>query len=266
MKGKSLDHSSREIIALVFLLGLPFFAQGQELKAQAYIMTEYVVKPYMSKAFEAATAEENAMFAAINYSYGWTAFSTEDFHYYFFVPIGKDAASLDRHNATLNEAEARLPESYATLEKKMAEAAEYWREAVVYLRPDLSYTPAESTIKAEDPNYVFFEFAYILPEKEKEFATFYKDWAALCRKIGFRIGYIAYRGIFGTDNPLYVSTMIAKTPADPFIEEDRIMKALGPDEKAELGTMYEKATTYFRKYETRHGRSRPDLSYVPKAR
>ena len=266
MKGKVLYLSSGEIVALVFLLGLPFFVQGQELKAQAYIMTEYVVKPYMTKAFEAATAEEKAMFAAIHYSYGWTAFSTEDFHYYFFMPIGKDAASLDRHNAALDEAEARLPESYATLEKKMAEATEYWREAVVYLRPDLSYTPAESRIKAEDPNYVFFEFTYILPEKETEFETFYKDWGALCRKIGFRIGYIAYRGIFGTDNPLYISTMIAKTQADTFVEEERIMKTLGPDEQAELGTMYEKAYTYFRKYETRHGRSRPDLSYIPKSK
>lgn len=264
MKRKVLYRSSRNIAALVSLLGLPYFVQAQELKAQAYIMTEYIVKPYMTKAFEAATAEEKAMFAAINYAFGWTAFSTEDFHYYFFVPIGKDATSLDKHNAALDEAEARLPENYAALEKKMAEASEYWREAVVYLRPDLSFTPAESRIKDEDSNYVFFEFAYILPDKEKEFEAFYKDWAALCRKIGFRIGYVAYRGIFGTDNPLYISTMIAKTQADTFVEEDRLMKTLGPDVQAELGTMYEKAYTHFRKYETRHGRSRPDLSYVPK--
>lgn len=253
-------------MALVFLLGLPFFVQGQELKAQAYLMTEFVVKPYMAKAFEAATIEEKAMFAAINYSYGWDAYSTEDFHYYFFVPGGKDAASLDRQNAARAEAEARLPESYTTLEKRIAEACEYYRVAVVYLMPRLSYTPPESDIKAEESNYVFFEFTYILPEKEKEFETFYKDWTALCRKIGFRIGYVAYKGEFGTDNPLYVSTMIAKTQADTFVEEERIMKTLGPDEQAELGAMYEKAYTFFRKYETRHGRSRPDLSYMPKSK
>jgi len=266
MKSKILAVSSVGLMVAACLPVLSVSAQAQELKAQAYLMTEYVVKPYMAKEFEAATLEEKAMFADINYSYGWNAFSTEDFHYYFFMPIGKDAASLDRHNAALDEAEARLPEDYATLEKRMAEAYEYYREAVVYLRPDLSYTPAESNIKPEASNYVLFEFTYILPEKEKEFETYYKEWAALCRKVGFRIGYVAYRGVFGTDNPFFVSTMIARTQADTFVEEERIMKTLSPEQQAELGAMYEKAFAFFRKYEVRNGRSRPDLSYTPKTK
>jgi len=266
MKGKALYLSSMGLAVMIGLLGLSVFSQAQELEAQGYLLTEYVVKPYMTKEFETAAIEEIAMFADIHFPYGWVAYCTEDFHYYFFTPIGKDAASLDRFNAALTEAEARFPESYAMLEKRMAEASEYYREAIVYLRPDLFYTPAEFNIKPEESNYVFFELAYILPGKEKEFEAYYKEWAALCRKIGFRIGYVAYKGEFGTDNPLYISTMIAKTQADTFVEEDRIMKTLGPDEQAELGTMYEKAYTFFRKYETRHGRSRPDLSYTPKAK
>lgn len=264
MKEKALHILSREVLALIFFLGLPFFVQGQEPKAQAYLMTEFVVKPYMAKAFEAATIEENAMFAAINYTYGWTAYSTEGFHYYFFIPVGEDIASLERHNALLEEAEARLPEGYAMLEKQMAEASEYWRETVVYLRPDLSYIPAGSTIKPDESNYVLFELTYILQEKEKEFVAYYRDWAALCRKIGFRIGYVAYRGVFGTDNPFYISTMIAGTQADTFVEQERIMKTVSPELQAELGAMYEKAFAYLRKYEPKHGRSRPDLSYTPK--
>jgi hypothetical protein len=173
---------------------------------------------------------------------------------------------MDSFIAALTEAEARLPENYEMLEKRMAGAYEYYREMVVYLRPDLSYTPAESNIKPEESNYVFFELAYILPEKEKEFEAYYKEWAALCQKIGFRIGYVAYRGVFGTDNPFYVSTMIARTQADTFVEEERIMKRSSPEEQAELGAAYEKAFSYFRKYETKNGRSRPDLSYTPKAK
>ena len=266
MKSKNCYLSSIGFVVVVCLLALPVFTQGQELKAQGYLMTEYVVKPFMAKEFEKATIEEKAMFADVNFPYDWNAYSTEDFHYYFFTPIGKDAASLDSFNAALTEAEARLPENYETLEKRMAGAYEYYREAVVYLRPDLSYTPAEPNIKPEESNYVFFEFTYILPEKEKEFEAYYKEWAALCQKIGFRIGYVAYRGVFGTDNPFYLSTMIARTQADTFAEEERIMKTLSPEQQAELGAMYEKAFTFFRKYETRHGRSRPDLSYTPKAK
>ena len=266
MKGKTSYLPSMGFVIVVCLFVLSVFTQAQELKAQGYLLTEYVVKPFMAKEFEKATIEEKAMFADVNFPYGWNAYSTEDFHYYFFTPIGKDAASLDRFNAALTEAEARLQENYETLEKRMAGAYEYYREMVVYLRPDLSYTPAESNIKPEESNYVFFELTYILPGKEKEFEAYYKEWAALCQKIGFRIGYVAYKGVFGTDNPFYVSTMISKTQADIFVEEERIMKTLSPEEQVELGAAYEKAFSYFRKYETKNSRSRPDLSNTPKAK
>jgi hypothetical protein len=266
MKGTISFLASIGFVVVVCLLALPVFTQDQELKAQGYLMTEYVVKPFMAKEFEKATIEEKAMFADVNFPYGWNAYSTEDFHYYFFTPTGKDVASLDRFNAALTEAETRLPENYETLEKRMAGAYEYYREMVVYLRPDLSYTPAESNIKPEESNYVFFELTYILPEKEKEFEAYYKEWAVLCQKIGFRIGYVAYKGVFGTDNPFYVSTMISRTQADTFVEEERIMKTMSPEEQVELGAAYEKAFSYFRKYETKNSRSRPDLSNTPKAK
>jgi len=266
MRSKFFSLLSLGCAVLAGLLVFPFFTQAQELKAQAYIMTEFVVKPYMAKEFEAAVIEENALFAGINFPYGSTAYSTEDVHYYFFIPIGKDAAALEKYGAAMTEAVAKLGENYEMLLKRMAGAYEYHREMIVYLRPGLSYTPAESNIKPGESNYVLFELTYILPDKEKEFETYYRDWAALCRKIGFRIGYVAYQGEFGTDNPFYLSTMIARTQADTFVEEERIMKTVSPELQAELGAMYEKAFSYFRKYEPKHGRSRPDLSYAPKTK
>jgi len=266
MKSKVLCLSSVGLAVMMGFLVLPAFSLAQELEAQGYLLTEYIVKPSMVKEFETATIEEISMFADINFPYGHEAFKTDDFHYYFFTPIGKDAASIDRFNAALTEAEARLPKNYEMLEKRMAGAYEYYREMVVYLRPDLSYTPAESNVKPEESNYVLLELTYILPEKEKAFETYYRDWAALCRKIGFRIGYVAYRVVFGIDSPCYISTMISRRQADTFVEEERIMKTLSPEQQAELGEMYQKAFAFFRKYEPKNGRSRPDLSYAPKTK
>ena len=265
MKSKILALSSVGLAVTVCLFALPVFTQAQGQKAQGYLMIDYVVKPYMAKEFEAITIEENGLFAGIKFPYGWTAYSTEDLHYYFFFPI-ENFGSFDVIRTAFDEAEKRLGESYETLEKRMAGAYEYHREMVVYLRPDLSYTPTESNIKPEESNYVFFEFTYILPEKEEEFETYYREWAALCKKIDFRIGYAAYRGVFGTDNPFYVSAMIARTQADTFVEEERIMKTLSQEEQAELMAAYEKAFSFFRKYETKNGRSRPDLSYAPQTK
>jgi hypothetical protein len=266
MKAKVSCLSAAALFSLLGLLALSLLTPAQELTAQGYLLTEYIVKPSMAKEFETATTAEIAMFADINFPYGHEAFSTEDFHYYFFTPIGKDAASIDRFNAALTEAEARLPKDYETLERRMAGAYEYFREMVVYLRPDLSYAPAESNLKPEESHYVLFELNFILPDKEKEFETYCRDWAGLCRKIGFRIGYVAYRVVFGADNPCYITTMISRTQADTFVEEERIMRTLSPELQAELGAAYEKAYSYFRKYETKNGRSRPDLSYAPKTK
>jgi hypothetical protein len=266
MKGMALYLSSMGLVVVIGLLGLPASTPAQQLEAQGYLLTEYVVKPSMAKEFEATAIAEIAMFAAIDFPYGHEAFSTEDFHYYFFTPIGKDAASIDRFNEALTEAEARLPKDYEVLEKRMTGTYEYYREMVVYLRPELSYVPVESNTKPEESNYVLLELTYVLPEKEKEFESYYKDWAALCRKIGFRIGYVAYRVVFGADNPCYISTMMARTQADTYVEEERIMKTLNPEQQVELGAMYEKASSYLRKYEPKNGRSRTDLSYTPKTK
>lgn len=264
MKSKILALSSVGLAVAVCLFALPVSTQAQEQKAQGYLMIDYVVKPSMAKQFEAATTEEIGLYAGIKFPIGWTAYSSDDFHYYFFIPIGNFAA-IDGIYAAFGEAEKQLGEKYKLLEKRTEGTYEYYRAAVVYLRPDLSYTPAEPNIKPEESNYIFFELTYILPGKEEEFEAYCKEWAALCQKIGFHIGYAAYKGDIGTDMPFYFWAMSAKTQADTFIEEERIMKLLSQEEKEELGAAYEKAFAYFRKYETKNGRSRPDLSYTPKA-
>jgi len=266
MKSKISSISSVGCVALAGLLVLPVFSQAQELKDQTYIMTEYFVKPSMIKEFEAATIEVNALFAGIQFPYGWSAFSTEDSHYYILTPLGKDFASLDTLRVAFDEAESRFGKNYEVLEKKMAKTYEYYRDMVLYFRPDLSNTAARSYVKPEEAGFILFELTYILPGKEEEFEAYCKEWASLCQKIGYQIGYVAYSGGIGTDMPFYLWAMSAGSQADTFAEGERLMKILSPEEQAELMATHEKGYSFFRKYETRHGRSRLDLSYTPRAK
>jgi len=263
MKTKILSLLSIGFTVAAGLFALPVSTQAQALKAQGYLMVEHVVKPFMAKKFEAATIEGNVLFAGIKYPYSFTAYSTEDFHYYFFSPIGENFASLDSRSTAYFEAETQLGEKYKALEKLEEGTYEYYKEMVVYLRPDLSYAPVKQNIKPEESNYAFFELICILPGKVKEFEAYCKEWASLCQRIGLQIGYVTYQGVFGTEAPFYLFVTSAKTQADTFSEEERIMKTLSQEEKQELGAAYEKAFTFFQKYETKHGRSRPDLSYAP---
>lgn len=256
--------SSLGFVILIGFLVLPVFTQAQELKAQPYLLTEYVVKPSMIREFEAAILEKKALYAGVQWPNGWSAFSTEDSNYYFLAPLDKDLASLDTRRIAFDEAESRLGESYEALQKRMAGAYEYYREMVLYLRPDLSNTAPESYVKPEEAGYIRFEWTYILPGKEGDFEAYCKEWAALCRKIGYQIGYVAYSGGVGADMPFYLWAMSAGKQADTFAEGERLMKILGPEDQGELMATHGKGYSFFRKYETRHGRSRPELSYTPK--
>jgi predicted transcriptional regulator len=60
--------------------------------------------------------------------------------------------------------------------------------------------------------------------------------------------------------------MIARTQADTFAEEERLMKILSPEELEELKATSDKGPSFFRKLEIRRGYSLPGLSYTPRAK
>jgi hypothetical protein len=103
MKSKISVLSAVGLAVAACLVALPVSTQAQEQKAQGYLMEDYVVKPSMAKQFEAATAEEIGLYAGIKSPFGWTAYSSEDFHYYFFIQIG-NFASIDSIYAAFGQA------------------------------------------------------------------------------------------------------------------------------------------------------------------
>jgi hypothetical protein len=110
-------------------------------------------------------------------------------------------------------------------------------------------------------NFLVWSFAYVEFGKEKEFADICKQWIDLGASKNLPDGWEMYVIESGAEMPLYVWVESGKSAADYYAESEKTMTAIGEAKYAEL---WGKTIALLRKYEIKTGRSRPDLSLLPK--
>jgi hypothetical protein len=88
-----------------------------------------------------------------------------------------------------------------------------------------------------------------------------KQWIALYRSKNAETGWETYVGKFGANLPLYVLNMGGKSAADFFADDDAVTKLLGEEA---VKALTEKMMACLRKIEFKTGRSRADLTNIPK--
>lgn len=252
-----------KVLLLVFiLLGICAqfsFAQAKGQKPQLYMIYDNVVKPAMASKFEAAIKEELAVYAEVKFPYSISAYSSDDFHYYFLMPIENHAA-IDAVNKADEDVMKKNKERMEAMMKSVAGTFEYCRGGLIYLRPDLSYAAAEPRIKPEEVNFIYWGLASVEFGKEREFEEIIKQFVTLYKSDNVSLGFATYAGDMGTDMPFYFWSEGGKSAADFFSEDEKTNKILG----AKATELWNKLLTCLRKYESKTGLPRPDLSYTPK--
>jgi hypothetical protein len=124
-------------------------------------------------------------------------------------------------------------------------------------RPDLSYMPATPRLAQTDRRYFRWDFYYLLPGREKESEQIARDYAALFRQKGITDSFNIYTAVLGTDLPLLVAAIPAKSATDLLAADERINATLGAD----VRPLQQRAMAITRRFERREGTLRPDLSY-----
>ncbi len=248
------------VFLAVGLLSVLFVFSGttgaQEQKSQLYSVTEVIVKPAMVAQFEAAVKKE----IELGYPYPYSAYSTDDFYYYFLVPI-ENYAGIDAMNKTEGEWAAKAGQEYEAMMKSLAGTVEHYRSGVVRFLPELSYAPKKPRLKAEEEKFITWYFAYLEFGKEKEFADICRQFVDVSKSKDTSIGWNMYAVQSGTEMPLYFWAEGGKSAAEYFAENDKVIKKMGEEKFAEL---WSKSMATLRKYEIKTGRLRPDLSNMPK--
>jgi len=239
----------------VFLV-LSGLAGAQEQKSQLYSITEVVVKPAMAAKFEAAVKKENEL----GYPFPSEAYSTDDFYYYFLTPI-ESYAGIDAMNKAEGEWAAKIGQEYQALMKSVEGTFDYYRSGVVRSLPELSYAPKKPRLKPEEQKFITWGFAYVEFGKEKEFADICKQLVEVSKSKDTSIGWNMFVVESGAELPFYFWAEGGKSAAEYYAESDKVVKKMGEEKFAEL---WNKFLTTLRKYESKTGRPRPDLSNLPK--
>jgi len=235
-------------------------AQAEEQKGQLLSVGHYVVKPSMVGEFEAMVKEWIVQCAKYNYPYRWNASSSEDFLYLFFTPVDNfaDIDNMDKADAEL--AKKIGEEQMQTLMKRFEGTYDYYRYYIARSLPELSYTPENPRLKPEESNFVFTDFYYVQPGKEKEFEGICKEWVTLQKSKNIADRYSLAVRVMGTELPVYIGNSSGKNAADYFSQAKKNWEQI----KDEGEALWKKTMALCRKFEGRNSWRRPDLSYMPK--
>jgi len=130
---------------------------------------------------------------------------------------------------------------------------------MISLLPDLSYDPQNTGLMEEGLAFRRFDYYYIKPGNEEQAKAIAKEWQDLFASKKIESGYRLYTGGMGTEAPLYIVVQWAASPADFEAQETKVNELLGEEGKA----LNQKTMAITRKFETKTGWMRPDLSYTP---
>jgi len=258
MKGKI---SSFLVVGFVVgLLLLPNLSQAEEQKAQLFFIEEVVVKPSMVAEYEAHVRNVLDLVKKHGFPYPWTAFSTEDLHYFFVLPVD-NYATMDSFFKALEEWYIKIgKENSQALQKEVTGTYKHVRYSCYRYVPEMSYLPENPRLKPGERNFGLMGYCYVIGGKEGEVTDYFKKIAEFCKEKNYTNGWDTYAGEFGTDMPLYVYMEFGKSAGDFWTQSDEFHEAHG----AEINKIWSKCLALFRKYEYKTGRVRPDLSYMPK--
>jgi hypothetical protein len=184
-------------------------------------------------------------------------------HYYFLTPI-QNYAGIDSMEKADNEWSAKIgKEKSDALMKGYEGTFEYYKTGVIRSLPGLSYIPKAPKYKPEEENFVSWGFASVEFGKGEEFSSICKQYIALYDSAKIPVGWRMYVGLMGMEMPFYFWAETARSAAEYYADGEKVTKTVGETKSTEL---WNKTMAVCKKYESKIGRPRPDLSNKPKGK
>jgi hypothetical protein len=226
------------------------------------ILHQELAKPGKIAEYEAATKEFVALarkHKALMPTFSFEAVMSPDFTYAFATPL-KSLGDLDRIMSEFGALAQAAGPSFVDVTKRSGDATDHTRESIIALAPELSYLPASPRLKREEMPYRHFDLYYLRPGTEAEADSVAADILKLFKAKAMPNPYTIYKVILGPEMPLYVVAVGARDASDFHAQQAGLQAALGAEGK----DLFARAFTLTRRFETREGTFRPDLSLPAK--
>ena len=252
-------------LLIILLIGsCSFFTYGQEEKpeSQIYMIWDEVVKPSKVADYEKAFKHAMDLWKEYSYPYSMYSFNTEDFHYYFSIPINSLDDIDDVFAASEKMGEKMGKDKFAKMHDMFTGTYEYARPIIIHSRPDLSFIPEKKAEETQEANFRYWGICYGIPGMEKEIETAFKKYVDLYSSNNIQNGWETYMGSIGTEMPYYFYVQSGKSQGEFWSIVEDINKS-NVEMSKEGMKLWNKFMSVLRKYETKTGWYRPDLSYIP---
>jgi hypothetical protein len=237
---------------------LPLF--GQESPSPVLFNVEdFMVKPSKVADFKEAIQEFVKIYAQNDVEYRWDTYQTEDFHFYFTIQM-KNYDDVGKYFSASNELMGKVgKEKIDALNKLAYEATENYRFGLYYFLPELSYIPENYTSNDQESAYLQWNWLYILPEKQNEFAEIAAQWVGEYKNENISMPYYVWTGHIGGELPLYLYVWVAKSQEDFQNGMTEINQKLGE----KTSDLRQRTFEVTKRMEIQRGWSLPNLSYIP---
>jgi hypothetical protein len=247
----------RSIVILAGILAAQSaFAQAPQ--GQYFAVHQELAKPYMIKEYEATSKEFVAMVKANKAKmphFSFDCIASRDFVYTYVAPI-PNLGGLDGITADFGALAQAAGASFADLMKRGGAATEVNRDGAVQLVPELSYQPAQPRLQPSEAKYRHYDIYYVLPGREADADAVAAEYVKLFKAKNVASGYSLFKGVMGHELPMVLVAVGAKDPVDFYTEDAKVEALLGAEGKA----LQAKAASLCRRFESRDGWVRPDLS------
>jgi hypothetical protein len=245
------------LVTCLCFYSLPLAAQ--ETKSQMYLVGCDVVNPSMETKRYQTVKEQLAFFDKYKWPYPWSVYATNDYCYYYLIPVN-DFTDIGNVFNAWTEVLGRAGNEWKALYAKYFGVVQSTSFFVLSSTPELSYVPTSPRLKPGEGNLVIIDAWYATLGKEEEFEKHMKEVVALMKKRNITDRWDAFVGGIGTEQPLYAFAARDTNMADFWTHNAEMWKALGK----EGNTLFDQLQACTRKREWKFAWYQPELAYTPK--
>jgi hypothetical protein len=254
MTKSTIDYLQLAIILLAVTL-----VQAQKIDdtMDLLLIREDKVSPSMSNDYELSLADlHNFLVDNKVIDFNYFTHIQDDYKFTHIVPIDN---LDDLHSGTrealqkkINKPELEVIMNYFDL------SVDSYLQYIVQYRPKLSYV-LENDNWMENSSYRKWNYFYFYPGNETEVEELLAAYKYLYEQKSVEMGFRVFKGLIGTEKPLYILTTWGASPLDYHESLEKASKSLG-DEGAVLWTNLMKLV---RETKTSEGWYLPQYSYSP---
>ena len=232
---------------------------AQKPNKQMWYQWDDVVYPAKVKDYVEAAKAVNEFLKEQNYPFQMNAFSSDDFHFYYTMPISGYAA-IDTMQMIWEKLFKEVgEEKMVPLWKAFIGTQESTLSRILVYRPDLSYRAGTSYLGDKEANFMILVIMYPMYGMEMKFEGVFKNWAELYQSRNADVSFETYEFLMGEEAPCYFYLIRGEEAAGHYAKIRDFWGLI----KDEGTVLQEESLSVLRKMDVKHVYYRKDLSYIP---